>query len=121
MRGDEPDFSAVRSFIVAGGDRAPFFDQPSAQFGLPFRERADGSAILPDAWTHVLAADETAKAGVAMVSLFMGPKRLAPTYHINLGQLQSRLVVPGARSAHSYMYDMDPHPNASCGRVVAMG
>lgn len=119
VRGEEPEFADVRKFIMEGGDRDPFFTKPAAQFVMPFRELPNGSAILPHAWAHVLAADESYNAAVAMVSLFMGPERLAPTYHVNLGRFRSPLVVPGARSTHSYLYDAEPGSGAFAGKVVA--
>lgn len=117
VRGDEPEFADLRRFIMEGGDRDPFFTKPAAKFVMPFRELPDGSAILSSAWTHVLAADESYTAAVAMVSLFMGPVRLAPTYHVNLGRLRSPLVVPGARSTHLYLYDAEPGKGTFAGRV----
>lgn len=120
VHGNESEFADLRRFIFEGGDRDRFFNNPAAQFVLPFRELPDGSAILPHVWAHVLAADETYRAAVAMVSLFMGPKRLAPTYHINLARFESPLVVPGARCTHSYMYGAQPDERVYAGRVVAM-
>lgn len=118
VRGDEAEFADIRRFIIAGGDRTPFFTEPASRFALPFRELPDGSAVLPTTWAHILAADETERAATAMVSLFMGPERLAPTYHINLGRLQSSLVVPGARCAHAYLYRVDATESGIAGRVV---
>ena len=120
VRGDEPAFADLRRFIMEGGDDEPFFKKPAAQFALPFGELSDGRAVLPHSWTHVLAADETQRAAVAMVTLFMGPKRLAPVYHINLARLDSPIVVPGARCTHSYMYNAEPSEGTYAGRVVAM-
>jgi hypothetical protein len=120
--GHEPDFAGIRRFIMAGGDRDPFFTRPAARFEVPFRELADGAAVLPQSWTHILAADETCSAAVAMVSLFMGPEHLAQTHHINLGRFRSPLVVPGARYAHAYIYNAGQSHNRELfvGRVDAI-
>jgi hypothetical protein len=120
MRGDEPDFESIRRFIIEGGDRTPFFTNPTARFALPVGELPDGSAILPATWAHLLAADETDGYAVAMVSLFMGPERLAPTYHLDLGGLQSSLGVPGARWAHAYEYNTHATDDRHAGRVVTL-
>lgn len=119
VRGDELEFADIRRFIMEGGDHDSFFSNPAAQFVMPFRELPDGSAILPQAWAHILAADESHSAAVAMVSLFMGPVRLAPTYHINLCHFRSPLVVPDARSMHLYLYDAEPGTGTFAGKVVA--
>src|SRR5216683_731783 len=96
FHGDEPEFADIRRFIIEGGDYEAFFTNPVAKFALPFGELPDGRAILPEDWAHVLAADESGQAAVAMVSLFMGPERLGPTRHINLGRFQTPLIVPDA-------------------------
>jgi hypothetical protein len=119
LRGDEPVFADLRRFILEGGDSTPFFSNPPARFELPFRKLPDGSAILPDVWAHVLAADESRHTAVAMVSLFMGPQRLAPTQHITLGRFSSPLVAPSARWAHAYLYDASQNATHTAGRVVA--
>jgi hypothetical protein len=120
VRGNEPEFADIRRFILEGGDRDPFFTRPAVQFVMPFRELPDGSALLPGVWTHVLGADESYNAAVAMVSLFMGPERLAPIYHVNLCRFRSPLVVPGARSTHLYIYADDPGASTYAGKVEAV-
>lgn len=119
FRGDEPEFAPIRRFIKEGGDRKPFFAVPAARFLLPFGEVPGGHAILPQSWAHVLAADDSYGDAVAMVSLFMGPERLAPTYHINLGRLESPLLLPGNCCAHAYLYYAEPSKGKYAGRVVA--
>jgi hypothetical protein len=120
MRGDEAEFADIRRFIIDGGDLEPFFTNPAARFALPFRELPDGDAILPSEWGHVLAADESCQTAVAMVSLFMGPERLAPTYHINIGRFPTPLIVPDARCSHAYLYYAERNQNKYAGRVVMM-
>jgi hypothetical protein len=116
--GDEPEFQPIRRFIIEGGDKSAFFDKPNAQFVTPFREVAGGGAFLANTWAHLLAADETYRYAVAAVSLFMGPKRLAPVYHVNLATFPVDIIVPNARSAHSYVYYPDPSAGDFAGRVV---
>jgi hypothetical protein len=118
FRGDESEFADIRRFIIEGGDHGLFFTNPVVQFALPFGELPDGRAILPEDWAHVLAADESTQAAVAMVTLFIGPKRLAPTYHINLGRFRNPLIVPDARYVHTYLYQ--PNQSQYAGQVVAM-
>jgi len=120
IRGDEPEFADIRRFVIEGGDHEPFFTNPAAQFALPFGEMPNGGAILPSDWAHVLAADESGQAVVAMVSLFVGPQHLAPERHINLGRFQTPLIVPDARCVHAYMYDAEPAKSQYAGHVLTM-
>jgi hypothetical protein len=120
LRGDEPVFSELRAFVMEGGDRDALFDRAGARFALPFGEVREGCAILPSTWTHILAADETQRAAVGMVTLFMGPKRLAPVYHVTLCQFESGIVVPGARFSHAYVYDAQRSGGNYAGPVVPL-
>jgi hypothetical protein len=118
FRGDEPEFTDIRRFIMEGGDRGPFFSKPAARFVLPFGELPNGNAVLPQKWAHVLAADESFQTAVAMVCLFVGPERPPVARHINLGRFRSPIVVPNARTAHAYEYDAEPSQGRYAGRVV---
>ncbi len=108
-RGDEADFAAIREFILKGGDGDQFFKNVPTKFTSPYGTFADGSVRLPPRPLHLLAADETEGYATAMVTLFMGPDHSADVYRINLGQLNSRVVVPGARICHAYIYDEKPN------------
>lgn len=119
VHGDEAQFADIRRFIIVGGDHDPFFSKPAAQVDMLYHELPDGSAIVPHAWAHLLAAVETSDSAVAMVSLFMGPERLAPTYHINLGCFPSPQIVTGACCSHTYIYDAEPTQGTYAGGVVA--
>ncbi|MFN0137478.1 MAG: hypothetical protein ACKVS9_15345 [Phycisphaerae bacterium] len=118
VQGTEPEFGAVRNFIRTGGDHKPLYDARGARFALPFGQMRDGQTALPGIWTHVVAADESAGTAVAMVTLFMGPTRMAPIYHIRLATLASRILVPNAQFAHSYLYDACDSCGTHAGRVV---
>jgi hypothetical protein len=118
FRGDEPEFSAIRQFILKGGDWRPFFSGARSIFCQPFGRLPGGLATLPESWTHVLAADESGTSAVAAVCLFAGPKYAAPTYHVRLGEFRSPLVVPGAMFTHAYLYSGESWPKDGVGTVV---
>lgn len=120
IQGTEPQFAAIRDFIRNGGDHKSLYEAPGARFALPFGEVRDGRAVLPGVWTHIIAADETANAAVAMVTLFMGPTHLAPVYHIRLATFASPIVVPDARFTHAYLYDGTDSNGTRAGRVEAV-
>jgi hypothetical protein len=120
IQGTEPEFAVIRDFIRNGGDHKPLFEAPGARFALPFGEVLDGRAVLPGVWTHIVAADETARAAVAMVTLFMGPRRLAPVYHIRLATFASPIIVPDARFTHAYLYGATESSGTHAGRVEAV-
>jgi hypothetical protein len=120
IQGTEPEFAAIRDFIRNGGDHKPLFEAPGARFALPFGEVPDGRAVLPGVWTHIVAADETADAAMAMVTLFMGPRSLAPVYHIRLATFASPIIVPDARFTHAYLYDAAESSGTHAGRVEAI-
>lgn len=103
-RGQEPAFAPLREYIMMGGDRSPFFTLPATKFVLPFCELPGNRAVVSPQWAHYLAADETLGAATAMVSLFTGPDRVAPVYHLNIAALKSSLAIPRARWGHSYQY-----------------
>jgi hypothetical protein len=119
LHGDEPEFFDLRRFIIEGGDHTLFFKTDAAQIRTGFGKLPNGKTVLPNVWMHTLAAAETPSTAVAMVSLFMGPERLAPSYHINLGKLHSRLVVPNSQWAHSYDYHASSQSGRYAGRVTA--
>lgn len=115
--GDEPYFEDIRHFITEGGDDTPFFEKPGARFLTPFGKLREGGAILPSVWAHLLAADEERRAAVATVNLFLGPVRLPSSHHVTLGRFSTQLVVPGAQSAHAYIYEPDTADEGFAGRV----
>jgi hypothetical protein len=113
--GHEPMFAGIRSFIIEGSDHQEFFVKPIRIAPPPFRELSEDQALLPKDWLHVLAADDSEDIALAMVSLFMGPERIARTDYIQLARLPTPLVLPNARCAHVYKYGQE-NPNYS-GRV----
>jgi hypothetical protein len=106
MVGDEPAFSAVRDFIMNGGDRRMFFRHPRNVFVMPFGDLPDGSIKTPTRWCHVLGADENTNEIVAYVQLFVGPACIPQAYHIVLGVLDDECVAFSNMVYGSvYMYD----------------
>jgi hypothetical protein len=118
--GDEPEFAAIRRFIIEGGAHEPFFSDSAAHFRLPFGELPDGGAILPANWAHVLAIDESGQAAVAMVCLFMGPERLAPIRHFNLGRFNTPATEGIPPCAHAYLHDAEPDQSQYAGHVFTL-
>lgn len=114
--GSEPEFEAIRRFIIEGGDRDQFFGSTATEFRTPFRKTGDG-AFVAGQWTHLLAADDEKRDKVAMVCLFMGPQFLAPTRHIRLGSVNSLLAVPNPANACEYVYDNNSRVNGYDGFV----
>jgi hypothetical protein len=109
--GDEPGFSAIRDFILQGGDASPFFGtRPS--FVDPMRK-------MPMAkWVHILAASEARDPIVAYVCLFKGPLCPGLEYHLALGKLPWRIAVPRPVWGHAYEYDAQPAIGGKAGRVM---
>lgn len=117
FRGDEPEFAALRGFIMTGGDHTPFFNGSGARFVTGFGRLPDGRVVLPHVWAHLLALDESDQTFSASVALFMGPKRLPTVNHLTLARLPSPLVVPGAQAVHVYIYDDALREKGYAGRV----
>jgi hypothetical protein len=114
IRGDEDEFSAIRTFIQQGGNREPFFSNPRTTFVVP-------SYGAPSTWVHFLAAEESGDGNTeitALVCLFMGPEYRAPMHHVRIGKIPSRLVLPWARSTHTYVYDEVLGGGAYAGKVM---
>lgn len=115
LRGDEPVFNAIRHFIRNGGDHKQFFAAGGAKFFSPFRELPGGSAVVSAVWGHALATDEEQNAAVVNVMLFVGPKRVPPSHHVRIATLNSSLVIPGAQTAHQYVYYDKPDSDGFAG------
>ena len=116
--GHEPEFAAIRAFVMGqSGDPSDFF-APQSRIVTAINGVVSYGHIVPGEWVHFLAADESDGFVTAMVSLFMGPERFAPTYQLRLSQSPLRLVVPNARHAHSYRYFDDQRAGPYAGRVV---
>jgi len=117
LRGDEPAFDAIRHFIMNGGDQKQFFDAGGAKFVSPFHELPGGGAVVSAVWGHALATDEEQNAAVVNVMLFVGPKRVPPSHHIRIATINSPLVIPGAQTAHQYVYHDKPDSDGFAGIV----
>lgn len=120
LRGDESIFDAIRCFIMKGGDHEEFFDADGAKFVSPFRKLPNGSAILSSVWMHSLATDEEQDAATVNLMLFVGPKRLPPSYHVHVARFSSQLIIPRARYAHAYIYHNEPDEDGFAGFVRNM-
>jgi hypothetical protein len=115
--GSELEFAPLRDFIMKGGSHQPFFEGPGARFVTGFGELARGGALLPDKWSHLLAADESVGEVSAAVCLFMGPQRVPTVRHVHLGRLGSLITVPDAMYVHVYIYDTVLEAEGYAGRV----
>lgn len=117
LRGNEPEFTDIRRFIMEGGNHEAFFGASGARFVSPFRELPDGGALMSSVWCHILAADEERAEAVVNIMLFAGPKRLPPSHHIRLARFNSPIIIPGAQSAHKYIYHNQPDEDGYAGVV----
>jgi hypothetical protein len=101
VRGDEPEFAALRQFILDGGDPAPFFPAPHESpvyFGVPFGEDLGGGVVSSSQWCHLLAADDTQNWIIVCLHMFIGPGYVNPPHYIALGQTPTTLRAPGAQA-----------------------
>lgn len=103
-RGDEHEFTGVRSFIRhgvgslsafvrPGGDRFPAVFTRSSRMGLG----------------HVLIADESEDLVVVRVHLFAGPNGNEFKHDVILGPISTPIVMRSLVVGHGYSYD-DPQP-----------
>jgi rubredoxin len=117
IRGDEPEFEAIRHFIIGGGDPDPFFPREGPQFKLPMGTKVDTGTIVSKRWCHILAADETDTVVTAYVQLFTGPSYVGHGYHVRLALLNSRIYPAARRRGHIYEYYEKQASLGKAGRV----
>jgi len=118
LRGDEPGFAGIRSFIMRGGGLQPFFHSSRRTFRLPYGELPSGGILVPPQWCHVLAADESDRVVVAYVHLFLSPMGIPTPHYITLGNVGSQVIAPTCLSAHVYAYD-EKQPQSGFAGCVA--
>ncbi|MFT3686403.1 MAG: HNH endonuclease [Phycisphaerales bacterium] len=116
LTGREPIFSALRSYLMEGGDHGLFFGRSNSGIRTGFGVVPGQGAVLPPQWMHIVGANEEGSSIIATVSLFMGPKHPARVHNILLGRASDNLVVPGACYAHEYVYS-DEQGSAFAGQV----
>ena len=117
LRGSEPEFAALRNFIMEGGDFDEFFNSSNQAFATPFRKLPTGGIITAKGWCHVLAATEVSNKAIAHVQLFVGPEYIPRPHQITLGMLDCQVVVPTYAWGHCYFYD-DPQPKTGSAGYV---
>lgn len=103
-RGDEVEFAPIRDFIMCGGDEGRFFVPPQ-MFNDPESFVGDCYGVSPARWMHRLMMSEEEGAITVGVQLFLGPRRVPKIVHLQIAKLPTPLFVPGARTAHLYVYD----------------
>jgi|SRR5579863_3894951 len=101
-------FAPIRKFISSGGDQQSFFNSSGRTFRVPFGKLQGGRAVTPNAWCHVLGADESREVIVVFVSLFAGPEHVPNAIYVTLGRLPSQLVIPNGVWGHQFVYDKYP-------------
>jgi hypothetical protein len=116
-RGDEPEFSEIRKFIMEGTSGEQFFNQPSPQFRLPFGELPTGGFLTSSRWCHVLAVHDGPPDLVVCVRLFVGPGFDPQPYYVHLGRLASPILMPNPGWGHVYLY-ADPQPQIGIAGTV---
>ena len=97
--GDEPAFAAIRQFIMHGGKDSSFVSQRPSKF------IADLDNMVPSWWSHALGASEVEGTVIGFVNLFRGPLTQGLKYEVQLGNLDSRIMLPRNCWAHMYDYD----------------
>lgn len=105
LRGSDDSFSAIRKFIMEGGNKDQFFRASDGRFVLPCRVLPDGRSILPSSWCHYLVADERRGEVVVCVQLFAGPECAPPAHYVTLGRIQSQLSFDDLFWGHVYNYE----------------
>jgi hypothetical protein len=121
VRGDELGFAAIRQFIMTGTMRDVdqfCFADPAISFVEPFGPTKSGKIKGPKHYGHFLASDETDRAVVGYVHLFLGPGCQTRGYHIALGTHGSEII--GSTSfvqAHFYEYNEVQAESGIAGKV----
>ncbi|WP_145246903.1 hypothetical protein [Aeoliella mucimassa] len=111
--GSEPEFAAIRQYLWQGGDSTLFFNQAGPSFELPFGEDPSGVVRTPSNWCHVLLAHEVDAQVVVYMRLFAGPEHVGEEYHVTLGSIEGRIVLPSGTWGHIYHYDEERNDNYS--------
>lgn len=121
VRGDEPNFAAIRKFIMEGSmpDTEKFcFGETAVTFVEPFGLQKDGRFTTPTNYCHILASDETNPQIVGFVHLFAGPGCQTKTYHVPLGILDT-IVCPTTTYVHAHCYQYaSPQPEVGNAGIV---
>jgi len=117
FRGDEQCFDPIRKFIMNGGDGEAFFNQSGPKFVTPFGKIPSGGVITPNRWCHIIAADETDKAAVVYLQLFVGRGCATQSHYIKLADINSTIFVPSSTWGHVYLYDKLPSSDRYAGQV----
>lgn len=105
FKGDEPCFSAIRHFIIHGGDADQFFKcDKKPKFVLPFGELHDGKILTPTQWCHMVAMCEDNGRAFAYVQLFIGPGYIPSSHCIGLGHWDNPIIMSNVASCHVYKY-----------------
>ncbi len=107
LKGSEPAFANIRRFIRHGGDEKPFFQSGRANIFHPFGETPDGKVICPSNWCHLLAAVENRRTVVVYMLLYAGPGSVPAPIHVELGTLDTRIVLPQAVWGHIFECEPD--------------
>lgn len=120
LRGDEPEFSGIREFILNGGEPSAFVSDKPKRFHMPFRQLSNGLSLAPHQWCHMLAADERKDRAVAYVGLFSGPKIVCRGVEIAIGKLSSQIEVESFAFGHFYIYHSKQPEVGFAGKVRPM-
>lgn len=102
--GDEPQFAAIRSFIMHGtGVPRSFVTQSPNQIvhGL-------GDNVTTKPWGHFLSVRKELGQVSADLQLFVGPGNLPYVYHVKIGRDPSRIFSPQARGDFYHYFEGGP-------------
>ncbi len=118
LRGDEPEFAAIRRFIMCGDIHpAEFFEVDGPRFLTPFGKLPDGRAVTNAHWLHMLGAYDQRRHVVVQVMLFIGPRHLPHSLHVRLGAIRSPILLPTPAQAHIYEYHESAGADGASGVV----
>jgi hypothetical protein len=100
-----------------GGDIETFLKQSGPKFAMPFGDIPTGGVMTPKQWCHVIAADETGKIAVVYLQLFVGRGCIPKPHYIQLGSINSKIIVTSSTWGHVYLYDESPSMDRYAGQV----
>jgi len=102
--GHEGCFEPIRSFIMAGGQHEPFFENQKPKIMMPVGELPDGTALLPARWMHMLCCIESLQSVVVGVYTLFGPESPPTPHFVTVLHRPGVVLVREHQYGHAYIY-----------------
>lgn len=102
--GHEERFAPIRTFIMNGGELDEFFNNQKPQVRLPVGVLADGTALLPARWMHLMCCFESYESAVVAIYLLFGPERPPTPHFVTVLHRTSSVITPSYQYGHAYIY-----------------